>query len=156
MANSKNLTLGELRSGKLDKPFVLNWAVRGPAAPAHATDVASDTAMSTTPVAADTAILSTPVASDTAISSTPVASDTAISSTPVAADTAILSTPVASDTAITSTPVAPDTAMSSTPVYEDTALSLIQAIGNLFPQGETIQSTHNNLGSGELADTTWS
>jgi hypothetical protein len=46
--------------------------------------------------------------------------------------------------------------MSSTPVYEDTALSLIQAIGNLFPQGETIQSTHNNLGSGELADTTWS
>ncbi len=156
MADSKQLSLGVLRDGKIEKPFVLHWAVKGPTAPAHATDVASDTAMSSTPVAADTAILSTPVASDTAISSTPVAEDTAISSTPVAADTAKLSTPVAADTAITSTPVAADTAMSSTPVYEDTALTLVQAIGNLFPQGERIQSTVNKLGTDELADTIWS
>jgi hypothetical protein len=154
--NSNNLPLGELSSGKIDKPFVLNWAVKAPAVPAQATDVASDTAMSSTPVAPDTAILSTPVASDTAITSTPVASDTAISSTPIADDTAILSTPVASDTAITSTPVAADTAMSSTPVSEDTAALLVQALGNLFPQGETIQSTLNSSGSTELADTTWS
>src|SRR6266446_1853886 len=123
MADSKQLSLGVLRDGKIEKPFVLHWAVKGPTAPAHATDVASDTAMS---------------------------------STPVAADTAILSTPVAADTAITSTPVAADTAMSSTPVYEDTALTLVQAIGNLFPQGERIQSTVNKLGTDELADTIWS
>src|SRR6266446_587433 len=112
MADSKQLSLGVLRDGKIEKPFVLHWAVKGPTAPAHAADVASDTAMSSTPVAADTAILSTPVASDTAIS--------------------------------------------STPVYEDTALTLVQAIGNLFPQGERIQSTVNKLGTDELADTIWS
>lgn len=156
MANPKSLPLGTLGSGKLDKPFVLNWAVRSPISPAHATDVASDTAISSTPVASDTAILSTPVASDVAIASTPVAADTAVSSTPVASDTAILSTPVASDTAITSTPFASDTAVASTPVNEDTALALMQALGALFPQGETIQSTLNKSGSDELADTTWS
>jgi hypothetical protein len=67
MTTKKELTLGELSSGAIAKPFVLNWAVRGEGRPVLATDAASDTASASRPVSEDTAILSTPVAEDTAI-----------------------------------------------------------------------------------------